>query len=100
MTALSFSNWIVTAGSSSLTCPALMASITAGGRASESTFSPTDKAVLGLTFLMACCICRVSGPKLFVAERVEPEDGFAVGSTLRLPMRWGRDQDCNRYRNR
>src|SRR5215470_16973640 len=37
-----------------------MASITAGGRASESTFSPTDRAVLGLTFLMACCICSVS----------------------------------------
>src|SRR5215468_4122049 len=37
-----------------------MASITAGGSASESTFSPTDKAVLGLTFLMTFCICSTS----------------------------------------
>src|SRR5215467_4618534 len=59
-TALSFSSSIVTAGSSRFTCPALMASITACGSAFESTFSPTDKAVLGLTFLMTCCICSVS----------------------------------------
>src|SRR5215216_5356844 len=60
ITALSFSNWIVTAGSSRFTCPALMALISAGGSASESTFKPTDKAVRGLTLLMASCIRSVS----------------------------------------
>src|SRR5262252_5001321 len=59
-TALSFSNWSVTAGSSRFTCPAWMALITAAGSASESTFNPTARAVRGLTSLMTFCICSVS----------------------------------------
>ena len=48
-TAFSFSSASVVAGSSRSTVPALMPAATSAGRASTSTFRPTDSAVFGLT---------------------------------------------------
>ena len=60
-TALSFSNWTVTAGSSRLSRRAFSASSTEGAAHPHQPTSPTDRAVFGLTFwAITCCIWRTS----------------------------------------
>ena len=59
-TELSLNNSVVTAGLFRSICPATSASMMFCGNASTSTFSPTDKAVAGLTVLITSCMRSTS----------------------------------------
>jgi len=68
-TASSFSNATVVAGSVRLMLPSWMPATTAAGKASESTFRPTARAVVGSTVDTTSCMRRasvhlVSSPKV------------------------------------
>ena len=87
-TAFSFSKVTVVAGLSRSTLPSLIALATSGGIASASTFSPTERAVFGLTdFGMTSCIRAASvqncsSPKVSNRKTCFPSVGTSAEGAL------------------